>query len=107
VEKLTLVMDMEFTATNGCPSRWRNRNYIGYVKMFGEERDADNTAASHLLKDFKIGNLYNADKTMIYYRVHVLPDGSLRFKKSLTAGSKKPKDRIRVLVTVNMSGMDK
>ena len=58
-----------------------------------------------LLRDFEPRNIYNADKTGIYY--HTLPDGTLTFSTDHLSGSKKVKDHITALVAVNMDGSDK
>ncbi|XP_061175614.1 tigger transposable element-derived protein 6-like [Saccostrea echinata] len=112
-EDLAARMNIEFTATNGWLSRWKQRNNISYKKMHGEKKDANTDAADHwitdvlpqLMKDYEPQDIYNADETGLYYRA--LPDGTLTFKKDKLAGSKKAKDRVTVLVTVNMTGTDK
>ncbi|XP_061184908.1 tigger transposable element-derived protein 6-like [Saccostrea echinata] len=57
------------------------------------------------MKDYEPKNIYNTDETGFYYRA--LPDETLTFKKDNLAGSKKAKDRVTVLPTVNMTGTDK
>jgi hypothetical protein len=103
----------DFSATGGWLSRWKHRNNIGFKKMHGEKKDADQEAADQwinnilpqLLETYSPENVYNADETGIYYRA--LPDGTLTFKTDKIAGSKKAKDRVTVLVCANMDGSDK
>ncbi|XP_056008513.1 tigger transposable element-derived protein 6-like [Ostrea edulis] len=103
----------DFNATSGWLSRWKQRNNIGFKKMHGEKKDADQEAVNHwidnilpnLLETYSPDNIFNADETGIYYRA--LPDGTLTFKTDAIAGSKKAKDRVTAMVCVNVSGSDK
>ena len=60
---------------------------------------------AQILDRYKPRNVYNADETGIYYRA--LPDGMLTFSTDSLSSSKKVKDRVTVLVAVNMDGTDK
>ena len=103
----------DFKVTNGWLCRWKTRYGIKYKKAHGEKNDADvesadvwtSTVLSEILENFEPQNIYNADETGVYYRA--LPDGTLTFATEKLSGSKKAKDRITALVTVNMDGTDK
>ena len=58
-----------------------------------------------MLREYSPRDIYNADETGIYYRA--VPDGTLCFSTDKLYGRKKAKDRLTVLVCVNMDGSDK
>ncbi|KAK3091960.1 hypothetical protein FSP39_024021 [Pinctada imbricata] len=103
----------DFSATNGWLERWKSRNNIGFKRMHGEKKDADEGAANQwkestlptFLRSYHPDDIYNADETGIYFRA--LPDGTLTFKTDNSGGSKKSKERVTVLVCTNMTGTDK
>ena len=86
---------------------------LNFKKAHGEKKDADFVAAdtwtstvlAELLCEYSLRDIYNADKTGIYFRA--VPDGTLCFSTDKLYGRKKAKDRVTVLVCVNMDGSDK
>ena len=74
-----------------------------------EKKDADFAAADtwtstvlvELLRDYSPIDIYNADETGIYFRA--VPDGTLCFSTDKLYGRKKAKDRLTVLLCVNMA----
>ncbi|XP_061188771.1 tigger transposable element-derived protein 4-like [Saccostrea echinata] len=103
----------DFNASKGWLSRFKARENIGFKKLHGEKKDADTDAANRwitevlpeMIRDYKAEDIYNADKTGIYYRA--IPDSTHTFKNEIASGSKKCKDRVTALVCANMSGDDK
>ena len=103
----------EFKSTNGWFERWKNRHQIRYKKSHGEKRSADVASADawksdelpRLLEEFSPNDLYNADETGLFYRA--TPNGSLCYAFENLSGSKRPMERLSVLLCANMSGSDK
>ena len=76
-------------------------------------RDADTPASKTWLKEtlpnilshYSESDLFNADKTGLYYRLH--PDRPHVLKGENLAGGKKSKARVTILVCANMNGTEK
>ena len=49
--------------------------------------------------------VFNADETGLYWRL--LPDKTHAFRGEVCTGTKRPKDRVTVLVCANMTGTEK
>ena len=58
-----------------------------------------------MCKRFSPENIYNADETALYFRM--LGDRTLAFSDDKSAGGKKNKERVTILLCCNMSGSDK
>ena len=107
------MLKKEFKTTNGWLCRWKSRHGIKFKKAHGEKKDTDFEAAgswktsvlAELLREYSPRDVYNADDTGVYFRA--VPDGTLCFSTDKLFGRKKAKDRVTVLVCVNMDGSDK
>ena len=107
------LQNTDFVPRHDWLARWKARNQIAYKRQHGEKKDADHVSADHwttnvlpkLLHTYDPDDIYNADKTGIYYRA--LPDGTLTEKPTEISSSKKLKNRITALVSCNMTGTDK
>ena len=102
-----------FVAIEGWLSRWKARHKIRYKWAHGEKGSADIKSAEEwtstilpgLLEEYRPNEVYNADKTGLYYRA--TPDGPLCYCHKKLSGSKKAKERITVLCCSNLTGTDK
>lgn len=102
-----------FTATDGWLTRWKERHGIVFKKLHGEKQDSDLNAATDwagttwktITETYTPDAIYNLDETGLYYRA--TPDQCMVFKSSIASAGKKMKDRITVVFTCNMSGLDK
>ncbi|XP_053373996.1 jerky protein homolog-like [Mercenaria mercenaria] len=108
--------EVDFEASNGWLSRFKNRHAISQVTIRGEQRSADEAAAgaypAELRKivqehDLSAEQIYNCDETALYFKM--LPDKTLACKsdQQKTLGFKQVKDRITVLLCCNMAGTHK
>ncbi|XP_025198312.1 tigger transposable element-derived protein 6-like [Melanaphis sacchari] len=99
-----------FIASEGWFHRWKKRENIVYKRTYGEQKDADFSAAENWLKtewpkiisEYTPDNVYNADETGLFYRA--LPEHSYLFKNENAKGCKISKERITVLCCASMSG---
>ena len=104
---------IDFKATDGWLSRWKTRSSIKFKKALGEKASADFANSKlqwklrlpSLLQKFRPEDIYNADKTGLFYRA--TPNGSMVYKYKALSGSKKAMDRVTVLCCSNMLGTDK
>ena len=79
----------------------------------GEKNAADESSASQwkdsrmkeLLLQYKAKDIYNADKTGLYYRA--MPDRTHALNTEKVSGGKKNKERVTAMVCANMDGSDK
>jgi hypothetical protein len=93
-------------------SQCKCRFGIKFRKASGERDSVDAVSAEqwnstklpNLLQKFCPDNIYNADKTDLFYCVK--PDGSLSYKHATLSGSQKTMDRVTVLCCSNRSGTD-
>ena len=63
------------------------------------------TCGQTINSKFAVCDIYNYDKTALYFRA--LPEITMCFRTEKLVGSKKAKQRLTVLLTVNMDGSDK
>lgn len=86
-EELAKKMGIEnFIASEGWFHRWKKRENIVYKRTYGEQKDADFSAAENWLKtewpkiisECTPDNVYNADENGLFYRA--LPEHSYLFK---------------------------
>jgi hypothetical protein len=99
-----------FVATDGGFNRWKKRENIVYKRAHGEQKDADFSAAEtwiseewpKIIAEYSPEDVYNADKTGLYYRA--LPEHSYMLKNESSKGCKTSKERLTVLCCANMSG---
>jgi hypothetical protein len=62
---------------------------------------------SDLLKRYRPYDLFNADKTVIIYYYLRMPDKTLKFKNEKYSGGKLSKERLTLLLSVNMTVTNK
>ena len=106
-------MGKAFEPSDGWLSRWKKRYNIVCRKEHGEKRSADHSAAEGWLKErlpeilssFSPAEIYNADKTGLYFRG--LPDRSHTSAKTKLSDGKVPKERCTILACCNMDGSHK
>ena len=104
------LQNTDFVPMHSWLARWKARNQIVYKRQLSKKKDPDHASADHwttnvlpeLLHTYDPDDIYNADKTGIYYCA--LPDGTLTEKTTEISSSKKLKDRITALVSCNMIG---
>ena len=75
------------------------------VDVSSDQMEEWKRSISVILKEYKPEDIYNADKTELFYRL--LPDRTLELKNVDCHGGKQSKERITALVCANMSGTDK
>jgi hypothetical protein len=99
-EELAAKLQVDFKATDGWLSRWKQRHCISYKKAHSEKGSADTVGAEkwkaevlpQLLQSFEAEDVYNADQTALFYCA--TPDGSLCCNHITLSGSKKSMDRL-------------
>jgi hypothetical protein len=110
-EELAKKMGMEnFIASERWFHRWKNHENIVYKRTYGEQKDANFSAAENRIKtewpkiisEYTPDNVYNADETELFYRA--LPEHTYLFKNENAKGGKIAKERITVLCCASMSG---
>ena len=102
-----------FKCSNGWLSRFKTRKGIGFRNIKGEAKavkpeaiDAwKNTLLPKLLKEYSPDDIYNADKTGLFYKLQ--PSKSLVFKDEYGRGSKSSKSGITVMPVANIPGTHK
>lgn len=99
----------EFAASSGWLSNFKKRYGIAGRTLSGESASVnEDTCAewlahlSDLLETYTSDEIYNADETGLFYRC--LPNKTLDFKNTDCHGGKESKERLTVLLAVNMSG---
>ncbi|XP_070390804.1 tigger transposable element-derived protein 6-like [Dermacentor albipictus] len=103
----------DFKASTGWLSRFKARHDIVGKTLSGESASADtgnasawiSTNVSTLLKDYAKCDIYNADKTGLFYEM--LPSKTLEMKGQRCHGGKHSKKRVTVLLCANADGSDK
>lgn len=105
--------DNKFDGSLSWIQRFRQRHNIVYGKVSGEANDAPTQSANDWIKsvwpkvkeNYSDDDIYNAYETALFFRATA--DKTLKFKGEKCIGGKLSKDRITVLVVVNMTGTDK
>lgn len=106
-------MNIDFKASDGWLTRWKERHGIIFKKLHGEKLDCNNNAAedwlattwSSIKERYQPQDIFNSDETGLYYRA--TPDKAMVFKSAEAVGCKRLKDRLTVLLTCNMTGTEK
>ncbi|KII70659.1 Tigger transposable element-derived protein 6 [Thelohanellus kitauei] len=91
----------------------RRGNNIKSKKLHGEKQDAYYLGAESrisdallaIIKDCEAKDIFSADETGLYWRA--IPERTLAFKNSETAGGKMAKERTTLLLACNMDGSEK
>ena len=107
------IMNVNFDPSSSWVTHWRERNLIVFKRKHGEKQDHDSEAAENWIASvwpkiherYSASEIYNCDETGLYFRS--LPEGTLCFKNDKLSDSKKSKERLTVLLTANMDGLDK
>jgi len=91
-----------FSASNGCVSRFKDRHDLVFKKLAGESAEVSVESTDtwmeslpSLLGGYETCAVYNADKTGLFF--NVLPDRTLAYKQESCNGRKHSKDRLTVL----------
>ncbi|XP_008189539.1 tigger transposable element-derived protein 4-like [Acyrthosiphon pisum] len=101
-----------FSASDGWLTNFKKRNGIVFKKMCGESSSVDDNVCSEwhrklstLLKNYEPRNMFNTDETALFFKC--LPDKTFTFKEEKCHGRKHSKDRLTILLAVNMNGSEK
>jgi hypothetical protein len=102
--------EINFNATDGWLTRWKDRHDIVYKKLHGEKQDADasgtdfwiKTTWPTILNKYAPENIFNLNETGLYYRA--TPDYCMGLKNATASAGKKNKARITLALTCNMTG---
>ena len=103
----------EFMGSTGWLHSFRERLGISHKILNGEANDAPQEGASSwqletlqaALKEYSLANIYNADKTALFYKLML--NKTLEFKGNKCFGGKSSKERITALLCTNSTGTDK
>ncbi|GFO41360.1 tigger transposable element-derived protein [Plakobranchus ocellatus] len=103
----------DFTASVEWIERFKRRHGIALRTVSGEVAAVDCTVTNawkehdlpSLLKEYREEDIFNPDETGSFYKC--LPDKTLALKGERCTRGKKAKERMTVLIAVNMSGMEK
>ncbi|XP_025409934.1 tigger transposable element-derived protein 6-like [Sipha flava] len=98
-----------FKASNGWLEKFRERHNISFKNICGEGNSVDTSVVEKwleklktLISDYEPKNIFNCDETGLFFRA--LPDKTLCLKNEICRGGKIAKDRLTVLLCVNMIG---
>ncbi|KAK8772621.1 hypothetical protein V5799_024135 [Amblyomma americanum] len=102
-----------FKCSNGCFSRFKDRNNLKFVTVCGESGSVDPNVVENwkkhtlapLLQQYAEDDVYNMDEAALFYKM--LPTKTFAPKDAVVTGKKQPKDRITILFGANMSGSHK
>lgn len=102
-----------FMPTNGWLWRWKRRESIKFIKITGEEADADTEEANRyrqqklqdLMKACDPRDIFNADESGLFYKA--LPNGTLARKGTTVTGGKGQKARLTLLSRAMLTGVTK
>ncbi|GFT14842.1 tigger transposable element-derived protein 4 [Trichonephila clavipes] len=105
-------LGIEFSASEGWLTNFKKRNGIVFKKMCGESLSVDisvcskwQNSLSDLIKEYEPRNIFNTDETGLFFKC--LPEKTFTFKKEKCHGGKHSKERLTILLTVNMEGSEK
>jgi hypothetical protein len=102
-----------YTCNNGWLDRFKNWYNIFYMKVSGKDLSVDSKTASEWVKSVWVGcqqgyseeDIYNEDETGVFY--NMTPGSTFKFKGEKCVGGKISKNRLTVLMCVNMTGTDR
>ncbi|GFW20208.1 tigger transposable element-derived protein 4 [Trichonephila clavipes] len=104
-------LGIEFSASEGWLTNFKKRNGIVFKKMCGESSVDINVCSkwqnslSDLMKEHEPCNIFNTDETGLFFKY--LPEKTFTFKKEKCHGGKHSKERLTILLAVNMDGSEK
>lgn len=98
-----------FKASNGWLEKFRARHSISHRVISGESNDVDLNVVNDwtckiesICAGYDQKNIFNLDETGLFYRI--LPDKTMALKREKCASGKKSKERLTVMLCVNMVG---
>lgn len=101
-----------FSASEGWLTNFKKRNDIVFKKICGESSSVNvgvcsdwHTKLSSIIEDYEPRNIFNTDETGLFFKC--MPDKTFTFKDEKCHGGKHSKERITVLLAVNMNGSEK
>ena len=99
----------DFKASNGWLDKFKARHNLGSLTVCGERGSVDKDVAEDwkdklptLLEGYEKRDIFNMDESGLFYKA--LPDRTLSVKGDACTGGKKSKDRLTLVLTVNMLG---
>ncbi|XP_046684859.1 tigger transposable element-derived protein 6-like [Homalodisca vitripennis] len=101
-----------FAASGGWLTNFKKRNGIFFKKVCGESASVSDSVCSdwraelsRLTESYEPHNIFNTDETGLFFKC--MPDKTITFKDEKCHGGKHSKERLTLLVTVNMDGSEK
>ncbi|KAL4088995.1 hypothetical protein QTP88_024073 [Uroleucon formosanum] len=98
-----------FKASNGLLDKFKSRYNISFKVVCGESKSVDTETVvewrikvKQLISSYEPRNIYNADETGLFYKI--LPNKTLSFKNEICTSGKKSKERLTVMLCVNLVG---
>ncbi|GFY13006.1 tigger transposable element-derived protein 6 [Trichonephila clavipes] len=105
-------LGIQFSASEGWLTNFKKRNGIVFKKMCGKSSCVDinvcsmwQNSLSDLIKEYEPRNIFNTDETGLFFKC--LPEKTFTIKKEKCHGGKHSKERLTILLTVNMDGSEK
>ncbi|GFT93233.1 tigger transposable element-derived protein 4 [Trichonephila clavipes] len=105
-------LGIEFSASEGWLTNFKKMNGIVFKKMCVESSSVDinvcskwQNSLSDLIKEYEPRNIFNTDETGLFFKC--LPEKTFAFKKEKCHGGKHSKQRLTILLAVNMDGSEK
>ncbi|GFS85783.1 tigger transposable element-derived protein 6 [Trichonephila clavipes] len=112
LKKKAKVLGIEFSASEGWLTNFKKRNGIVFKKMCEESLSVDinvcskwQNSLSDLIKEYEPRNIFNTDETGLFFKC--LPEKTFTFKKEKCHGGKNGKERLTILLAVNMDSSEK
>lgn len=101
-----------FAASEGWLTNFKKRNGVVFKKVCGESGSVDDAVCldwhdklKTLIENYHARDIFNTDETGLFFKC--LPDKTLTFKDEKCHGGKHSKERLTVLLAVNMDGSEK
>jgi hypothetical protein len=105
-------LNIDFRPSNGWIDRFKKCSALVYRKVCGEANSVNpevvawkDTTLLHLMAKYFPKDIFNADEFGLFY--NMLPDKTYTFEGASCKGIKVNKERITVLVCVNLDGTEK
>jgi hypothetical protein len=112
-EEIATKLSIEFPPSSGCINRFKKHSGLVYRKVCGEASSVNpeevvawkDTTLLHLMARYSPKDIFSADEFGLFY--NMLPNKTYTFKAASCKGIKVNKERITVLVYVNLGGTEK
>ncbi|GFV98179.1 tigger transposable element-derived protein 6 [Trichonephila clavipes] len=105
-------LEIGFSASERWLTNFKKRNGIVFKKMCGESSSVDinvcskwQNSLSDLIKEYEPRNIFNTGETGLFFKR--LQEKTFIFKKEKCHGGKHSKERLTILLAVNMDGSEK